>query len=425
MAVLTVRPNGVSLIDPPAIDRPVTFGRRGIIQGWSRQAARRHTRWVQSVDEDQLTGFGYAITLTTKLMADSPEELYDTLHKWWNRQKAAGAIRAHWVRENHQDGRPHYHLGVYFDHQLTAKERAIVVRDWVECASSLRPASVGQDVKPMPRHRGWGQYCAKHSARSVTSYQRTGMPQGWSRCGRLWGHFGDWPLVEDKYVVDGPTALVLRRLLLGWRREDAASSLQKARAAAAAARSVKGQRQAAHHVKCAERRQVALDQMEKNVLSKRRGIAEWTERAEALRLLRVAADEADGFVALLREDIDPDGVVLSPVQFLRSGAEGPGRELVLEDQGDYDELPNALTPDRDALLALNAPTAATVEQLASGAIFALERKARRGDRKRCEGSLATSWQRRQHRAVAAPEQALERRYAAQVLLGLASGPLPA
>ena len=42
---------------------------RGDIVGWSAAAARRQTQWLWTVDADQLTGSGHAITLT---MRDCP-----------------------------------------------------------------------------------------------------------------------------------------------------------------------------------------------------------------------------------------------------------------------------------------------------------------------------------------------------------------
>lgn len=41
-------------------------GVRGAVTGWSAGATRRNTQFLYSVREDQLTGVGFAVTLTVK-----------------------------------------------------------------------------------------------------------------------------------------------------------------------------------------------------------------------------------------------------------------------------------------------------------------------------------------------------------------------
>ena len=67
---------------------------------------------------------------------------------------------------------------------------------WLNVAAEFRPARISQMVTPITGPVGWLRYLSKHAARGVAHYQRQGMPAGWEKSGRLWGHGGAWPVAE-------------------------------------------------------------------------------------------------------------------------------------------------------------------------------------------------------------------------------------
>jgi hypothetical protein len=77
----------------------------------------------------------------------------------------------------------------------------------------------GQHIVPIEGLRGWLEYVSKHAARGVAHYQREGSPVGWARTGRLWGHWGAWP-VEERFELDvtHPQFYRWRRLVIGYQR---------------------------------------------------------------------------------------------------------------------------------------------------------------------------------------------------------------
>ena len=80
-----------------------------------------------------------------------------------------------------------------------------------------------QTVKPMTDLLGWSQYVAKHAARGVRHYQRSGdgIPPEWrGLTGRVWGHRGNWPVRKpSRYQLDGREGdgafFAFRRLVRG------------------------------------------------------------------------------------------------------------------------------------------------------------------------------------------------------------------
>jgi hypothetical protein len=89
-----------------------------------------------------------------------------------------------------------------------------VVGQWREVASAYEAGLRGQQVTPITGPVGWLKYLSKHAARGVRHYQRQGKPVGWDRTGRLWGHGGDWPVVEPlKLQLTTDQAWRVRRLV--------------------------------------------------------------------------------------------------------------------------------------------------------------------------------------------------------------------
>lgn len=197
--------------------------KRGEVIGWSKGAARRQTRWLWSVSSDDLSGFGYALTLT---LLDTPESAADfhlLRNAYLKRLERMGTTRVHWVIEWQERGAPHLHLAVYFDRELSEWDFGMLLEHWLQVAREFGASWGAQDVKVITGSLGWLKYLSKHASRGVNHYQRLGHPETWDKTGRLWGHGGAWPVVEP-YVLDhlnAPEFYAVRRVMRGWSYADA------------------------------------------------------------------------------------------------------------------------------------------------------------------------------------------------------------
>lgn len=228
---VTLRPGGVSLSVPSSACGG--GGRRGVIAGWSKGSARRHVRWLQSVDASKLEGlFGLAVTLTVRDCPDSAVEWTRARARWSRLARAAGAELGHWVTEWQMRGVPHLHVCLYFAEKPSPVTALSLVQGWTDIASRWGARVIGQDVHELVDVKGWSKYLSKHSARSVYHAQRSRMPDGWTRSGRLWGHWGVWPVSEDDFVIEGRAWVMLRRALRAWALADARSEKDPRRRAA-------------------------------------------------------------------------------------------------------------------------------------------------------------------------------------------------
>lgn len=210
MAVLTLLPNGSSA---GLSSGGGGGGKRGVVDGWSPAAVRRHMRWLFSIRADELTGNGYAVTLTVR---DCPPShaawarLLKNLSDW---MRDNGMIRWHWVVEWQDRGVPHAHLWVYGPESINLAGHRVVAA-WLRIAADYGPGMHGQKVEEIRSAYGWLRYLSKHAARGVHHYQRQGKPDGWEKTGRLWGKGGGWPVAEEiRADLDAPTFYQLRRLV--------------------------------------------------------------------------------------------------------------------------------------------------------------------------------------------------------------------
>ena len=195
--LVTLRPGGASLSVPTALPRG--GGIRGTIRGWSKGAASRHVRWLQSVDPAGLLDLhGLAVTLTVRDMPPTARHWARARREWIKWAREWGAVLGHWVTEWQLRGTPHLHLAVYFEAEPPSWWADRAIREWCRITRRWGTRPVGQDVHPIYERRGWEKYQSKHSARSVAHAQRSEMPEGWDRSGRLWGHWGEWPTHEEQ-----------------------------------------------------------------------------------------------------------------------------------------------------------------------------------------------------------------------------------
>ena len=229
VARVTVLPNGVTASfvrsGPLAVEPPP----RGNVTGWSVQSTRRLRRWFYSVDGRQLTGKGFALTLTVLDLPPSAEDWKKTRERFMERLRRAGRIRGQWLTEWQRRGVPHLHGCVFFEESspVTASD---LVEHWVAAAADWSPRASAQHVTPLWGLSGWLQYQAKHSVRGVKHYQRSNVPEAWREgTGRLWGAVGEWPVREEVSEVSTASYHRFRRLLRGWLVAEARRAAQRAK----------------------------------------------------------------------------------------------------------------------------------------------------------------------------------------------------
>lgn len=250
--------------------------KRGIVKGWSTAAVRRHTKWLYSIDSDQLDGLGLAVTLTVRETPASAAEWTATRRSFIMRLERAGIIRVHWLTEWQRRGAPHLHCAIYFPagtDYLTAFK--LILTAWLDVAGVYGALATAQDIKRIDGVKGWLQYLSKHASRGVRHYQRMGSPSGWEKTGRLWGHGGTWPEVEPlQFVLARSTGHRYRRLVRAWTIADARKSADPKR------------------IKWARRMLTCHDVK----LSPVRGVSGWVPEVVSLSLIALLIDQGEGVI---------------------------------------------------------------------------------------------------------------------------------
>jgi hypothetical protein len=204
---------------------------RGDVVGWTDATARRQLKWLYTVPAEELSGFGYAVTLTIRDLPPDALTFHRLRRAYLMRIQRMGATRVHWVIEWQGRGVPHLHAAIYFDRELsdTTTERAMLAVHWLAVAGEFGAGLQGQDFGEITGALGWLQYLAKHAGRGARHYQRSGHPEGWAKTGRMWGKWGEWPEVEPVEFPDlnNREFWRVRRIMSRW-------SMAQAGAAAAA-----------------------------------------------------------------------------------------------------------------------------------------------------------------------------------------------
>jgi hypothetical protein len=260
--------------------------KRAAVTGWTRETVRRHTKWLYSVNTPDLSGSGYAVTLTLKDCPESAENFHSLRRAWLKRVERMGSVRVHWVIEWQRRGVPHLHTAVYFDRALTPREKFTLVDAWIRVAGSLGAQHQAQYLLPITGAAGWLQYLSKHAARGAAHYQRQGKPAGWEKTGRLWGHTGSWPVTEPmKFEISQAAFFRYRRLVRSWRIADARAEQDPVTRA--------------RRVRSARRMLRSNDR----TMSEVRGISEWIGQDLLIEFLALLA--ADGYAVAQIADEDP------------------------------------------------------------------------------------------------------------------------
>lgn len=222
MPIVSVYPNGATAHIPRNGESMHERAKRDTIQGWSNGAVRRHTKWLKSIPVGELTGFGYAVTLTVRDCPASASEFHKLRRAYLMRIDRMGAIRMHWIIEWQRRGVPHMHTAIYFTRQLTMAEQTALRQHWVTLCEDLGALLGSQYVTPISGPTGWLKYLSKHAGRGAAHYQRQGKPAGWETTGRLWGHTGQWNEREAmRFELPREDYFRYRRLVRSWRYADA------------------------------------------------------------------------------------------------------------------------------------------------------------------------------------------------------------
>jgi hypothetical protein len=222
MATISAYPNGSTAHIPRGSESDHERAKRTTIQGWSRSAVRRHTKWLFSIPIESLKGYGQAVTLTLRDCPASAVDFHAMRRAYLMRLVRMGAVSVHWVIEWQRRGVPHIHAAIYFDRPLCHVEVFQLKSHWTDVAEPYGALLGAQYVLPIEGPAGWLQYLSKHAGRGAAHYQRQGMPSGWEKSGRLWGHTGEWTVEEPmRFHVQDAAYFRYRRMVRAWRYADA------------------------------------------------------------------------------------------------------------------------------------------------------------------------------------------------------------
>lgn len=200
---------------------------RSDVTGWSSKSARNQTKWLYSVEVNELSGYGLAFTFTVRDCPSDAKSWTSIRRAFLKRLERAGLVRYHWLTEWQRRGVPHLHGCAYFDFdklsQKTTYPPNFLVDHWLSVAGKYGPAGHCQKVNEITDMQGWLKYLAKHASRGIKHYQRqnVNVPEGWQgKTGRMWGKTGEWP--DDRQyqfsVSDNKGFWVFRRLVRSWRK---------------------------------------------------------------------------------------------------------------------------------------------------------------------------------------------------------------
>lgn len=194
--------------------------KRGDVGGWSAVSTRSNTRFLYSVREKELTGWGGAYTLTVKDCPVDHEDWKKLREAFFVKLRRMGMVRCHWVTEWQRRGVPHLHCAIWFESDVGAQP----LLHWWNISKRYGSSLQGQHCRTIHDTVGWFQYLAKHAARGVHHYQRSAenIPDGWKKTGRMWGYVGQWPVDAPlSFHVDQEAFYAFRRMVRGLRKAEA------------------------------------------------------------------------------------------------------------------------------------------------------------------------------------------------------------
>lgn len=241
MPVIKVYHHGMTAAIPPRKNNHERT-KRGVVHGWSKSAARNNTAWLRSVSPESFDNddeFGVAFTFTIRDCPETSDDWHQVRTNFIKRLRRLGMLRLHWVTEWQKRGVPHLHGIVFFSNDscslfdesgFPVSLSSTIKGHWIDVAGKYGASARGQDLKLVTDIKGWFKYLSKHASRGADHYQRSsaGIPSGWMKTGRVWGHCGDWVTNEAVRInASNEFYFALRRIVKKWRLSDARSALKK------------------------------------------------------------------------------------------------------------------------------------------------------------------------------------------------------
>ena len=273
MPIITEYRHGMTMGIPPGRNDHMR-AKREEVEGWSESSTRRNTRFLYSVDERKLTGHGFALSLTIRDCPPTSADWQVVRVNFFKRLRRLPIVRGHWLTEWQRRGVPHLHMALWLpdraDGHPPGYYHADITDAWLAVAAPYTAGLRGQHITPITDSVGWFKYLSKHAVRGVGHYQRSAesIPQGWKKTGRMWGHLGDWPIIEPtRYTVGNETFWAYRRLVQRWRLADARASADR------------------YRIRSARRMLQSSDRSAGSV----RGVGEWIGNDQTQRFLRYLA----------------------------------------------------------------------------------------------------------------------------------------
>jgi hypothetical protein len=148
-------------------------GKRDTVTGWTDRSTRSNTRFLYSVDERHLDGYGFALSVTVKEAPATSDDWHKVRRAFLMRLIRMGMIRGHWLTEWQRRGVPHMHAAVWFDVGLRDRDffaLYIICEHWLAVAEVFGAGPRGQHVSLISDSIGWFQYFLKYAVRGLKYY---------------------------------------------------------------------------------------------------------------------------------------------------------------------------------------------------------------------------------------------------------------
>lgn len=174
-------------------------GIRGDCKGWTFRNVSGLSKFTNSVIESELSGFGFAITLTFRSCPPTAAAMHKVRRAFIKRLERRGLLRLLWLVEFQRRCVPHFHMAAYFKNKTDASTglplEQYIVAAWFEVAAEYEVKQTAQTCQRIDDVGGWFGYLQKHIDRGIYHYQRqkATLPPEWQEnVGCVWNHCGDW-----------------------------------------------------------------------------------------------------------------------------------------------------------------------------------------------------------------------------------------
>ena len=227
MAKITVLLNGAVFGTPPTPNnkKKIVF-ERGETNGWTASSTRSLTKWLYGADVREF-GDGIAFSFTVKDYPADASKWAAVRKRFILRLKRLGMTHFQWLTEWQLRGCPHLHGCVWVDNYQGDRTLALIEQAWLGASKEYGSEIWGQDIKPIRDFLGWKNYLSKHASRSAHNDQRSNvnMPKTWTKSGRMWGYWGEWPTFNLEFEICEKGGHAYRRIIKGWRLASSRSEI--------------------------------------------------------------------------------------------------------------------------------------------------------------------------------------------------------